>query len=128
MKENAPVDVEHLAGHAVRAAERGHLIRHVLHARRALDHGALSGRPTWPTAASTAAGMAPGSVWSGATLPAFRPSASTAAHVSRAASLRSRYVMPTCAPAFARARAIAMPSTPVPPATSATRSLRSMAA
>src|SRR5882672_4264229 len=87
----------------------------------------MSSRPNWPTAASTAAGMAPASVWSSATLHAFRPSASTAAHVSRAASLRSRYVMPTCAPAAASARAIAIPSVPVPPATSATRSLRSMA-
>src|SRR6476659_1248721 len=57
---------------------------------------------------------------------ALRPSASTTAQVSRAASFRSRYVMPTWAPAVASARAIAIPSVPVPPATSATRSLRSM--
>ncbi len=57
-------------------------------------HAALltsaSSRPNWPTTAWIAGAIAAASVWSSAMLHAFRPSASTAAQVSFAASLRSR--------------------------------------
>src|ERR1700687_591320 len=42
VEEHPRVDVEHLPGDAVRPAERDHLIRHVLHAGRPLEHRALA--------------------------------------------------------------------------------------
>src|SRR5262249_32779602 len=41
VEEHPGVDVEDLAGDAVRAAERHHLVGHVLDARRAVQHRAL---------------------------------------------------------------------------------------